>query len=283
MFKLKLHERSPRVTLLQILLRDEYRLKIDGSFGPKTMAAVRKFQAATREFSPTPLPTPTTWKNLLKGTNLTVVSSIDAGDKDLAKDDSATLEAWGDKPILLGAMCNGLGQLISEVKSRSQGLSLAALRLDGHGNFGRWMTLSVGEVADLSKENPKEYRLIEKEYYSYINPTHFAKVAPILGQLTSKFAPFGFMEHHGCSLGKKPATVKMMGKLANLLGVPISVGVTMQSFGVVADFEGPVVTVFPHGLSLRTWSHKFQTVPVRTMSLATSAFETMETAGFRVR
>ena len=277
MFKLKLHEKSPRVTLLQILLRDEYKLKIDGSLGPKTMAAVRRFQAATREFAPsTGLPTPTTWKNLLKGTNLTVVSSIDAGDKDLAADDKATLEAWGDKPILLGAMCNGLGQLISEVKSRSQGLSLAALRLDGHGNFGKWMTLSVGEVADLSTENPAEYRLIKKEYFSYIDPTHFAKLAPMLSQLASKFAPFGFMEHHGCSLGKKPATVKMMGKLANLLNVPISVGVTTQSFGVVADFEGPVVTVFPHGLNLRTWSHKFQLAPVRTMSLATSAFETME-------
>jgi hypothetical protein len=30
MFTLKLHERSPRVTLLQILLKDEYRLRVRG-------------------------------------------------------------------------------------------------------------------------------------------------------------------------------------------------------------------------------------------------------------
>jgi len=271
MFKLKFHEHSPRVTLLQILLKDEHKLRVDGSFGAKTLAAVKRFQSSHGEF-PGGIPTATTWKNLLEGTGLAVVSSIDAGDPELAKADRAVLEAFGDKPIMLGAMCNGLGQLVAEVKSRSMGLSLAALRLDGHGNFGRWLTLSVGEVADLSKANPKEYRAITKEYFSYIDPTHFARIAPLLNQLTAKFAPFGFAEHHGCSLGKRPDTRKMLAKLADLWGVPISVGTGLQSFGVIADFEGRVVTVFPRGMNLRTWSHQFQLSTVRTMS-------TMSTTG----
>ena len=265
MFTLKFHERSPRVTLLQILLKDEYRLRVDGVFGPKTLAAVRQFQSSHGEF-PGGLPTPKTWKYLLEGTGLTVVSSIDAGDPGLAKEDARALEAVGDKPILLGAMCNGLGQLITEVSARCGGLKLAALRLDGHGNLGRWMTISVGEVADLSKENPREYRLVAKEYFSYINPTHFAKVAPLLSQLSSKFAPFGFAEHHGCSLGKRPETRKMMAKLANLWRVPISVGTRLQSFGVIADFEGPVFTAYPAGMNLHAWSQQFQKTTVRTMS-----------------
>jgi hypothetical protein len=265
MFKLRVHERSPRVTLVQILLKDEYRLRVDGVFGPKTLAAVKQFQSSSREF-PGGIPTPTTWKNLFQGTGLTVVSSIDAGDAGLARDDRQALEAVGDKPIMLGAMCNGLGQLIAEVNGRSAGLMLAALRLDGHGNLGRWLTLSVGEVADLSKDNPREYRKVVKEYFSYIDPTHFAKIAPLLSQLSGRFAPFGFAEHHGCSLGKRPETRKMMAKLADLWGVPVSVGTGLQSFGVIADFEGPVFTAYPRHMNLHSWSHQFQNATVRTMS-----------------
>lgn len=261
------------MTLLQLLLRDEHDLRVDGVFGPKTLEAVQAFQSSRHQF-PTGLPTPETWEELFRGTSLTVVSSIDAGDPGVAVDDGAALRAAGDPPILLGAMCNGLGQLVAEVRSRAAGKSIAALRLDGHGNFGRWMTISVGEVADLSKEKPREYRLIEKEYYSYIDPTHFPRLQPFLAQLTHHFAPFGFAEHHGCSLGrglqKHSKTPKrlMMEKLANLWGVPVSVGIVLQPFGVVTYFAGPVVTVFPHGMNLRSWSQQFQHASLRNMSYA---------------
>ena len=124
----------------------------------------------------------------------------------------------------------------------------------------------------MSKQNPREYRQIAKEYFSYIDPTHFGRIAPLLGQLSSKFAPFGFAEHHGCSLGKRPETRKMMAKLADPWGVPVSVGIKLQPFGVIADFAGPVVTIFRRGLNLRTWSKQFQDVTVRTMSYTTSSF-----------
>ena len=42
MFKLELQERSPRVTLLQILLRDEYNLKIDGDLATVSTRIVTK-------------------------------------------------------------------------------------------------------------------------------------------------------------------------------------------------------------------------------------------------
>lgn len=264
MFTLQHHEHSPRVTLLQILLKDEYNLKVDGILGPKTRAAVTAFQESRREFGGG-LPTPTTWKELFRGTNLTVVSSIDAGDPGVARDDGQALLAAGDKPILLGAMCNGLGQLVSEVRARADGKSIAALRLDGHGNLGRWLTISVGDVVDM---NRRDYRATAKEYYSYIDPAHFAKVTPLLRQLSKQFASFGFAEHHGCSLGKRPETRAMLVKLAGLWGVPISVGTKTQDFGVVTYFQGPVVTVFPHGLNLHTWSQQFQKVVIRNMSLA---------------
>jgi hypothetical protein len=179
------------------------------------------------------------------------------------KGDARALKDSGDNPIELGAMCNGLGQLISEAESRASGKRIAALRLDGHGNLGRWMTVSVGDVVHMSK---KDYREAAKEYYSYIDAGHFSKVSVLLGRLSGRFASFGFAEHHGCSLGKRPATRKMMAKLADLWGVPISVGVALQPFGVVTYFHGPVVTVFPYAMNLHSWSHQFQNVSVRNMT-----------------
>jgi hypothetical protein len=265
MFTLHYGEHSPRVTLLQILLKDEQKLRVDGVLGPKTVAAVKAFQSSCRQF-PGGLPAPATWQELFRGTGLAVISSVDAGDAGVAAADGGALRAAGDTPILLGAMCNGLGQLVSQVRSRAAGKSIVALRLDGHGNLGRWMTVSVGNVVELAKENPREYRLVEKEYFSYINPTHFAKLRPLLGQLTGNFAAFGFAEHHGCSLGKRSDTRKMMAKLADLWGVPVSVGVNLQPFGVITRFAGPVVTVYPHRMNLHSWSRQFQDVTVRNMS-----------------
>jgi hypothetical protein len=100
--------------------------------------------------------------------------------------------------------------LISEVESRASGKRIATLRLDGHGNLGRWMTVSVGDVVRMSKKE------------------------------------------HGCSLGKRPATRKMMAKVADLWEVPISAGVDLQPFEVVTYFHGPVVTVFPGAMNLHS-------------------------------
>jgi len=258
MFTLRYFEHSPRVTLLQILLKDEHDIRIDGIFGPKTRAALEAFQKSRGQF-PSGNATADTWNELLRGTRLAVISSVDMGDPTLEVDVQA-LKAAGDNPIELGGMCNGIGALISEVGARAAGKSIAALRLDGHGNLGRWLTVSVGDVVDMTK---KDYRETAKEYYSYIDPEHFSMVASLLDQLSRRFAPFGFAEHHGCSLGKRPETRKMLAKLADLWGVPISVGITLQDVGAVTFFNGPVFTAFPHGMSLRWWSHQFQNISVR--------------------
>jgi len=266
MFILQYFEHSPRVTLLQILLKDEYSLKIDGIFGPKTLAALKAFQQSRGKF-PSGNATSDTWHDLLLGTGLVVVSSVDMGDPTLEVDVQA-LKAAGDRPIELGGMCNGLEALIDAVRGRAAGKSIAALRLDGHGNLGRWLTVSVGDVVDLTKA---EYAIIAEEYYSYVDAEHFSTVAPLLGQLSNQFASFGFAEHHGCSLGKRPETRKMLAKLANLWGVPISVGITLQNVGAVTFFNGPVFTAFPHGMNLHTWSHQFQNVSVRNATYVSNS------------
>jgi len=266
MFTLRHSERSPRVTLLQILLKDEHDIRIDGALGPKTLAALKAFQRSRGQF-PSGHATPDTWSELLRGTGLVVISSVDTDDPE-AQVDVKALKASGDKPIQLAGMCNGLGQLISEVGRRAGSSSIAALRLDGHGNLGRWLTVSVGNVVELNEKNPAEYAKVAKEYYSFIDSKHFTEVAGLLGTLSDRFAPFGFAEHHGCSLGSRPETRRMLAKLADLWGVPISVGITLQSFGVVTYFDGPVFTAYPLGMNLRSWSHQFQNISVRNMTAA---------------
>ena len=266
MFTLRYQERSPRVTLLQILLKDEHNLRIDGVFGSKTLAAVGAFQKSHGEFA-AGIPTPGTWGELLRGTRLAVISSVDAGDPEMAKVDGRALEASGDKPILLGQMCNGIGQLMREVGARTAGSKIAALRLDGHGNLGRWLTVSVGNVVDMPRP---EYRETAKEYHSYINPAHFSDVEPMLRRLSGHFAPFGFAEHHGCSLGKRPETRAMLARLADLWGIPFSVGYTLQPFGVVTSFHGPVFTAYPLNMDLHSWSRQFQNISVRNVSFLSS-------------
>jgi peptidoglycan hydrolase-like protein with peptidoglycan-binding domain len=268
MFLVHYGEMSPRVTLLQILLNaDGAKLGVDGHFGARTHAAVVAYQRSV-PLRPDGKPGPRTWESLLSATNLAVVSSVDLGDAALLPE-VAVLKKAGDAPIVLGGMCNGVTQLIGDVVTRASGKSIATLRLTGHGNLGRWMTVSVGDVADLKG---RDYAEIEAEKYSYIAERNFNTLAPLLRRLAPLFAPFGFMEHHGCSLGKRPATRRMMRKLADLWNVPISVGVWMQNVGQVLDFAGPVVTVFPNGTNLVSWSRQFQNMSVRGMvSLAVPA------------
>jgi peptidoglycan hydrolase-like protein with peptidoglycan-binding domain len=60
MFQLRYHEHSPRVTLLQILLKDEHNIRVDGIFGAKTLAALKSFQTSCGQF-PSGQATPDTW------------------------------------------------------------------------------------------------------------------------------------------------------------------------------------------------------------------------------
>ncbi|MFN7921493.1 MAG: hypothetical protein U0Q16_15430 [Bryobacteraceae bacterium] len=270
MFIVRQGEQSPRVTLLQILLNSQgYRgankreLVVDGIYGKNTRIAVEAAQG-TGPSRNGAVAGPELWSRLLEGTGLAVVSSVDVGDPELMKD-VEILRRGGDKPIVLGGMCNGIAQMVSEVTSRAQGQEIVTLRLDGHGNLGRWFTVSVGEVVDLHHEDPAFAALVDKEDMSYIAASNFAKVAPTLRHLTPLFAPFGFAEHHGCSLGSRPHTRGMMKRLANLWGVPIIVGIKLQDVGAVLDFSGPTFTAFPGRHDLRSWSRQFEHTEVAGM------------------
>jgi hypothetical protein len=92
----------------------------------------------------------------------------------------------------------------------------------------------------------------DQQLYSAQN---FSKVNGIIQPLSAIFAPFGFAEHLGCTLGARHQTREMLRKLADLWGVPIRVGIWTQPIGSVMDISGPAFTAFPRGRDLMGARH----------------------------
>ena len=152
---------AARVTLLQILLNshgcvgaDGKRLTVDGSYGRNTRAAVsagsRLLGVGDQGGSAA---TPVLIKELLADVDLNVITSVDLGDPNL-QIDIDTFMTEGNDPIVLGGMCNGLQQMVNIVTGRARPGRVAALQFDGHGNLGRWLTISVGNVVRISRDKP---------------------------------------------------------------------------------------------------------------------------------
>ena len=270
-------EQSPRVTLLQVLLNshscvgaDRKRLTVDGIYGRNTRAAVSSASRLMGVGDQTgKAATPPLIKTLLEDVDLMVITSVDLGDAAL-QDDVKVFISNLDDPIVLGGMCNGLLEMVRQVQGRAQAGRVATLRLDGHGNLGRWLTISVGDIADLKG---RAYEEIAAEEMSYISSTNFDKVKTVIEPLGRIFAPYGFAEHLGCTLGAKPLTRAMLRKLADLWGVPIRVGIQTQPIGSPLTIHGPAFTAFPKGHTLLSWSKQFQKLDLPGVSrLQTAAF-----------
>jgi len=123
-------------------------LNVDGAYGPKTKTALEGFQRNATGHA-TGHCDPATFNLLFRDSGLCIIDSLDVGDEMVKRTAEPVLNDIGaGQPIELGLMCNGVGQLIQEVISRAN-CPIALLRLAGHGNFGRWMTVSVGAVAHL--------------------------------------------------------------------------------------------------------------------------------------
>ena len=257
MLQIQFGDRNPKVVLLQILLnRRGSALLVDGTYGPKTRDAVAAFQRGSSPPRSGEVD-PGTFNALFAGSRLSIVDVVDAGDPMVSRTAGAVLVRTGaNPPIELGLMCNGVGQMITEVIGRA-GNPIALLRMTGHGNLGRWMTVSVGSVAHLQGQ---PYRDAESEFFSYIDLRHFEQLRETLAPLTSHFARFGSMEHHGCSIGSVADSRRMMQKLSDVWRVPVSAGMGLQDASGIPRFNGPVNTAFPNNATLATWSAQFRNV-----------------------
>jgi len=245
-------DRGPRVVVLQVLLNrsGRARLVVDGIFGSHTRQAVsdarRRLLQSTGDVAD-----PDLWVPLLQEQHLCGVDAFDVGEE-RAVTGATIVRSAGSRVVMTGAMCNGIPAVVQGIVSAtSPPASLAVLRTWGHGNRGHWLSFTVGEVVETTERDPVLGAAIARESSSYLSADNFDANVPALTPVGRCFAPMGFYEHHGCSLGKIPATRRMMGRLATLWNVPVTVAMGLQYIPIdgptALRFQGHTFTAYPQG------------------------------------
>jgi hypothetical protein len=229
----------PMVGVLQLLLnRSGAKLGVDGIFGPHTESAVRAFQQRSK-LKQDGIVGEHTWEALTAGVDLPIADSIDVWDPTFLKEDATYIRQVGGDPIILGGMCNGVEQAVTEILRNSSNVFL--LRFHGHGAPGVGSSgTGHGELDPDMKERSDIWD----------DPTLLATLA----RLSSVFGPYGCVEFIQCQTGRGPKGHLLLAHLATRLNVPVTGAVNDQPFSRAASFRlfGPTVTVAPKG-SLRDW------------------------------
>ncbi len=259
MLDVRRDDRGPRVVLLQMMLnRRGSNLRVDGHFGLRTGRAVEDLSARLLSVRAA-VAGPDLWMAIFREERLCGVDALDMGEANFVRS-VPILRQVGSRVVETGAMCGGVRAVVESIRERSapQG-SLAILRTWGHGNNGRWMSFTVGEVVHLTLADPAAGRAVAAERESYVDPGNFHSMSPTLAPLRGCFHPLGSHEHHGCGLGHLAATRAMMGRLANLWQVPVTVAMGPQQVpfdsGAALRFQGQTFTAYPGG-NEGDWIHR---------------------------
>lgn len=237
----------PTVGVLQVLLnRTGAKLEKDGVFGAATQSAVRTFQQR-KHLKVDGEVGIDTWGALVAGVDLQIVDSIDIWDPTFLKEDAAYITQAGGAPILLGGMCNGVEQTVTEILKVASNMFL--LRFHGHGAPGVGSSGTGHGELDPNMEERSDI---------YDDPAILAT----LGGLASAFGPYGNIQFIQCQTGKGREGRRLLTDMAKRIGVPVTGAVQDQPFSKAASFRlfGPTVTVTPSG-SLREWCRALPALP----------------------
>jgi len=251
MLDVRMGDRGPRVVLLQVLLnRRGAGLRVDGAFGPATGRAVA--DARARLFSGSgQIADPDLWNALFAEQQLCGVDAFDMGEDRLATG-AGIVRSAGSRVVETGAMCDGVGAVVQGIVGRVRPPgSLAVLRTWAHGNHGRWLVFTAGEVVHTSAADPALGAQIAAERGSYIDAGNLTAMAPVMEPVGRCFAGVGIYEHHGCSLGSVAATRGMLQRLAHLWDVPVTVAMGTQAVPFTSAqalrYQGQTHTAYPGG------------------------------------
>ncbi len=252
---LRAGDRLPTVAIAQLLLNQERprgrELAVDGIFGPQTRKAVVEFQQR-HGLGPDGIIGRRTWPRLAGSQHLSILSTVDITDPDIAQTELADLRTEGADPVVAQAVCNGVGAVVRDIVGRAP-RRLVLLRFFGHGAPGA-MSISDGvgvvnmggntvylEDRDLTALTPRTIQMAERE----------------LRRLTFIFNEYASVELHGCRVAGDAAGRRMLRTLAQWWQVPVSAAYRSQYAGGETNtfrFEGPVYTAFPAGLTLKRWA-----------------------------
>ncbi len=241
----------PAVGVLQKLLnRGGARLTVDGNFGPRTQQAVIDFQRP-RGLRPDGIVGVATWPRVSALANLPIMDCVDVWDPLLVRDTEAPLQGVGGNPSVIGGMCNGVEQAISMIRSASPG-NVFLLRFHGHGAPGvASVATGRGELDPDSQER--------SDIFS--DP----RILSMLAGLRSIFGPYGCIQFMHCQTGRGRAGRSLLSRIADVVGVPATAAVEDQfglAFGNLPfGYNGPTVTVVPHGGNLAGWARSLPDFP----------------------
>ncbi|RMD61453.1 peptidoglycan-binding protein [Candidatus Parcubacteria bacterium] len=251
---LRYGDHLPTVAIAQLLLNQERprdkELVVDGIFGPQTRKAVVEFQKRHR-LQPDGVIGRKTWPRLAGSQQLQTLSAVDITDPELAKTELADLRYEGADPVVMQAVCNGVGAVVQEIIARAPA-RLVLLRLYGHGAPG---TMGISDGVGVVKIGRKKVPLQDQDMTALTLRT--IKMAEReLRRLFSIFNEYTSVEFHGCRVAGNAAGRKMLKILAQWWQVPVSAGLRRQYAGGTWTFrfEGPVYTAFPGGLTLKSWA-----------------------------
>lgn len=228
----------PAVSVAQLLLnRNGAGLSVDGIYGPRTTAAVRDFQRP-RGLSPDGVIGQNTWPRLVANERLQILDCIDIFDNSLFVMEARDLTRAGGHPLLLGGMCNGIEQAVTDIKRVANKLFL--LRFHGHGAPG---------AAGVSDGHGRF------EDHSTFRDDPSTRAA--LRQLRDCFGPYGCIQFMHCNVAQGASGQGFLSMVSHETGVPASAAIRTQYAGTLRKtvrFEGPTRTVCPGGRDLRAWS-----------------------------
>jgi peptidoglycan hydrolase-like protein with peptidoglycan-binding domain len=240
----------PVVSTTQILLRRHQphaEIQTDGHYGPKTTAAVQKFQKH-HGLSADGIVGRFTWGKLGDVSGLQTIDVVDGTDPSLIELEATDIRNAGGDPIVLHGMSNGVAVAMNMIATRAKGAgTVALLRFHGHGGPGG-QNVSAGDSADGAA------------HMAAIDVTNLPFILPALMSIRHVFAPFGSVQMHGCQVGGGKKGPVLLQSLANIWGVPVSAGINDQLGGGrnTFIFEGPVLHGFPSGGDLKSWSKGVQ-------------------------
>lgn len=237
-------DRLPVVGVLQKLLsRTGIATAADGDFGPRTGAAVRRFQSE-RRIGGNGTVEAVTWERLCAGErSLRIVDCVDVFDPSLYRLERADIQRAGGNPLLIGGMSNGVEQAISLIVGSAAPGSVMLLRFHGHGGPG---TAGVG-VGDGSAGWGGNRSTVDGRAPAAMTRM-FARLRPIFG-------PYGCIQFMHCSTGQGATGRALLESIARGTGVPVTAAIRDQLGGGLTTFryEGPTHTSLPHGGSLSAW------------------------------
>jgi hypothetical protein len=249
---LKRGDRLPSAAVLQMLLNRGRtagrKLTVDGVYGSNTRSAVIDFQRP-RGLKTDGIVGQNTWPRLIQGTDFRVLDAVDVTSPDELEPDD--IRAVGGRPVLAGAMCNGVAQAVQDIiRQALSGGSMVLLRFHGHGSPGS-MGISDGT------------HTIDPVSMTSLTSSNIATATPVLAQLRACFGVYTSIELHGCRVGRGPTGRTLLRQLSSIWGVPVSAGVRSQTAGGTSTFrfEGEVVTAMPGGQTLRSWSKALPGLP----------------------